>query len=79
MDIKKIKELINDPLINKAELARRMFPNNKAADRNLDNKLAENKYRRLTEKDCESAMKIFSQFCEQIQRTIRDAKKQKIN
>lgn len=73
MDIKKIKELINDPLINKAELARRMFPNNKAADRNLDNKLAENKYRRLTEKDCESVMKIFGRFCEQIKRTIRES------
>lgn len=77
MDTKKIKDLINNPLINKAELARRMFPNNKAADRNLDNKLAENKYRRLTEVDCESVMKIFSQFCEQIQRTISETKEGK--
>jgi hypothetical protein len=54
----KIIELINHPLINRAELARRMFPNNKTPEQALNSKLKNVQNKKITEKDCENVIRI---------------------
>lgn len=54
----KIIELINNPLINRAELARRMFPNNKTPEQALNSKLKNVQNKKITEKDCENVIRI---------------------
>lgn len=54
----KIIELINNPLINRAELARRMFPNNKTPEQALNSKLKNIQNKKITEKDCENVIRI---------------------
>lgn len=54
----KIIELINHPLINRAELARRMFPHNKTPEQALQAKLMNIQNKRITEKDCENVISI---------------------
>lgn len=54
----KIIELINHPLINRAELARRMFPNNKTPEQALNSKLKNVQNKKITEKDCENVVRI---------------------
>ena len=54
----KIIELINHPLINRAELARRMFPNNKTPEQALNSKLRNVQNKKITDKDCENVIRI---------------------
>lgn len=58
LNTEKIIELINHPLINRAELARRMFPNNKTPEQALQAKLMKIQNKRITEKDCENVIRI---------------------
>lgn len=53
-----IIELINHPLINRAELARRMFPSNKTPEQALNSKLKNVQNKKITEKDCENVIRI---------------------
>lgn len=54
----KIIELIKHPLINRAELARRMFPNNKTPEQALNSKLMNVQNKKITDKDCENVIRI---------------------
>ena len=64
MDLKKFLE--DNPIINKAILARMMWPDNKSANTKLNNKLAENMVgtgkQRITEKDYERAKEVLKQL-----------------
>lgn len=57
-----MKNLITHPLINRAELARQMFPNVKHANQYLQRKLDENRGHRLTEEDCSNAKAIIKKL-----------------
>lgn len=67
---KKIIELINHPLINRAELARRMFPNNKTPEQALQAKLMNIQNKRITEKDCKNVMRILKELLNKIQKEL---------
>ncbi len=58
MKIEDAISLIKHPLINRAELARRMFPNNKNPEQSLNSKLMNVQNKRITEKDCENVIEI---------------------
>lgn len=58
MKIEVAISLIKHPLINRAELARRMFPNNKNPEQSLNSKLMNIQNKRITEKDCENVSEI---------------------
>ena len=58
MNTAEIIKLINHPLINRAELARRMFPNNKTPEQALQAKLLNTQNKRITDKDCENVIRI---------------------
>jgi len=66
----KIIELINHPLINRAELARRMFPNNKTPEQALQAKLMEIQNKRITDKDCENVIRILKELLNKIQKEL---------
>ena len=66
----KIIELINHPLINRAELARRMFPNNQTPEQALNSKLKKVQNKKLTEKDCENVIRILKDLLNKIQKEI---------
>ena len=53
-----IIKLINHPLFNRAELARRLFPNNKTPEQALQAKLLNIQNKRITGKDCENVIRI---------------------
>lgn len=69
MDLKQFLE--QNPLINKAELARRMWPDNKSAATKLANKLSENTVgsgkQRVTENDMMEAKRILTELSQKIQ------------
>jgi len=67
---KKIIELINHPLINRAELARRMFPNNKTPEQALQAKLMNIQNKRITEKDCKNVMRILKELLNKTQKEL---------
>lgn len=52
------EKALESPLVNKAELARQMFPNNKNAKAYLSDKLAGRQQKRITKKDLEKIEKI---------------------
>ena len=58
LNTKEIIGLINHPLINRAELARRMFPNNRTPEQALQAKLLNIQNKRITDKDCENVIQI---------------------
>lgn len=66
----KIIELINHPLINRAELARRMFPNNKTPEQALQAKLMEIQNKRITDKDSENVIRILRELLNKIQKEL---------
>jgi len=66
----KIIDLINHPLINRAELARRMFPNNKTPEQALQAKLMKIQNKRITDKDCENATGILKELLNKIQKEL---------
>ena len=49
-----IKEILSTGLINKAELARKLWPTKKGTSSRLEHKIAETNKQRLTEKDIDS-------------------------
>lgn len=67
---KKIIELINHPLINRAELARRMFPNNKTPEQALQAKLMNIQNKRIIGKDCENVIRILKELVNKIQKEV---------
>lgn len=66
----KIIELINHPLINRAELARRMFPNNKTPEQALNSKLKNVQNKKITDKDCENVIRILRELLNKIQKEL---------
>ena len=58
MNTAEIIKLINHPLINRAELARKMFPNNRTPEQALQAKLLNIQNKRITDKDCENVIRI---------------------
>ncbi len=66
----KIIELINHPLINRAELARRMFPNNKTPEQALQAKLMKIQNKRITDRDCENVIRILKELLNKIQKEL---------
>lgn len=58
MNVDDVISLIKHPLINRAELARRMFPNNKNPEQSLNSKLMNIQNKRITERDCENVIEI---------------------
>jgi hypothetical protein len=58
LNTKEIIGLINHPLINRAELARRMFPHNKTPEQALQAKLINTQNKRITHQDCENVIQI---------------------
>ena len=70
MKTEKIIDLINHPLINRAELARRMFPNNKTPKQALQAKLMKIQNKRITDKDCENAIRILKELFNKIQKEL---------
>lgn len=66
----KIIELINHPLINRTELARRMFPNNKTPKQALQAKLMKIQNKRITEKDCENVIRILKELMKKIPKEV---------
>jgi hypothetical protein len=53
--------IINSTLINKADLARRLWPDNKNPDIKLANKIAKRSGQRITEKDEQEIIDIFKE------------------
>lgn len=66
----KIIELINHPLINRAELARRMFPNNQTPEQALNSKLKNVQNKKITEKDCKNVIRILKELLNKIQKEL---------
>lgn len=66
----KIIDLINHPLINRAELTRRMFPNNQTGEQALNSKLKNVQNKKITEKDCENVIRILKELLNKIQKEI---------
>ena len=70
LNTEKIIELINHPLINRAELARRMFPNNKTPEQALQAKLMKIQNKRITDRDCENVIRILKELLNKIQKEL---------
>jgi len=70
MDLKKFLE--ENPIINTAQLAKEMWPDNKSARSKLTNKLNENIVgtgrQRITEKDIEEAKRVLDKLVENIKK-----------
>lgn len=70
MDLKEF--LDNNPIIDKAQLAKAMWPNNKSPRSKLNNKLKEvvsgSGKQRVTEKDVEDAKAVLNKLCEEIKK-----------
>lgn len=68
MDLNKFLE--ENPLLNKAELARKMFPNSKQASSMLNQKLKEytagTGKQRITDKDTDQAKKVLKEHTERV-------------
>lgn len=54
--------LKTESILNLAEIARRMYPNNKSANTYLINKLNGNDNRSFTKKDTERALKVLKEL-----------------
>ena len=61
-----IDKVLNNPLINRAELSRQMYPNNKSHKQYLYNKLYKVQRQSLTFKDRETIKKIITDFYNEI-------------
>ncbi|GEN66286.1 hypothetical protein [Chryseobacterium rhizosphaerae] len=72
----KLKEFLErNPTINTAQLARKMWPDNKSAPSKLTNKLNENiagdSKQRITEKDLENAKAVLKELADDIYKTFK--------
>lgn len=70
MDLKKFLE--DNPIINTAQLAKEMWPENKSSRSKLSNKLNENIVgsgkQRITDKDLEDAKRVLDKLAENIKK-----------